>query len=377
MSTNHFIPDPSTDYGPQLNTAVWILVSLSSVFLFTRLYLKQCQNRGLWWDDHFLLASWLLLVAQAALVAHVISLGYGRQVIPPRNFGRFPAPINALSTLLIVSNLFGKLSFALTLLRIPARWLRAAVWWIVVSLTATLTLSTVLVWVTCEGRNLRPDGSIKCVSAEMTLTYNIFSCVYSAVMDVALAFLPWKFLWELQMSRKEKIGVVVAMSMGVFAGAAAAIKSSTFLGFNQNADPTASVPLVIWGNAEAAICIIAASIPILRALARGGSRGPVPRGYDTYLTNAMTETGASGADALRTRVVSLAPPIQPPSAAFDARKIPSRNNLEALDKTLTSDSPEPVVGFKQVKDDLDDANSFEMTDYHHTRPQSPADFVRG
>ena len=91
----------------------------------------------------------------------------------------------------------------------------------------------------------------------------------------------------------------------------------------------------------------------------------------------MTETGASGADALRTRVVSLAPPIQPPSAAFDARKIPSRNNLEALDKTLTSDSPEPVVGFKQVKDDLDDANSFEMTDYHHTRPQSPADFVRG
>lgn len=34
-------------------------------------------------------------------------------------------------------------------------------------------------------------------------------------MDVALAFLPWKFIWDLQMSKKEKIGVVVAMSMGV------------------------------------------------------------------------------------------------------------------------------------------------------------------
>jgi hypothetical protein len=34
-------------------------------------------------------------------------------------------------------------------------------------------------------------------------------------MDVVLAFLPWKFIWSLQMGKKERIGVVVAMSMGV------------------------------------------------------------------------------------------------------------------------------------------------------------------
>jgi hypothetical protein len=39
--------------------------------------------------------------------------------------------------------------------------------------------------------------------------------VYSALADVALAFLPWKYLLGLQMSTKEKIGVVVAMSMGL------------------------------------------------------------------------------------------------------------------------------------------------------------------
>lgn len=38
---------------------------------------------------------------------------------------------------------------------------------------------------------------------------------YSAAMDVTLAFLPWKYIWSLEMSRKEKIGVVIAMSMGV------------------------------------------------------------------------------------------------------------------------------------------------------------------
>jgi hypothetical protein len=38
---------------------------------------------------------------------------------------------------------------------------------------------------------------------------------YSGVMDIFLALLPWPIIWKLQMKRKEKIGVALAMSMGV------------------------------------------------------------------------------------------------------------------------------------------------------------------
>lgn len=38
---------------------------------------------------------------------------------------------------------------------------------------------------------------------------------YSAGMDIVLSFLPWKLVWSLQMKLKEKIGVAVAMSLGV------------------------------------------------------------------------------------------------------------------------------------------------------------------
>jgi hypothetical protein len=38
---------------------------------------------------------------------------------------------------------------------------------------------------------------------------------YSAAMDFTLAALPWTFLFTLSMKTKEKIGVAVAMSMGV------------------------------------------------------------------------------------------------------------------------------------------------------------------
>lgn len=34
-------------------------------------------------------------------------------------------------------------------------------------------------------------------------------------MDIVLAFVPWKVIWSLTMNKKEKFGVLVAMSMGV------------------------------------------------------------------------------------------------------------------------------------------------------------------
>jgi hypothetical protein len=38
---------------------------------------------------------------------------------------------------------------------------------------------------------------------------------YSGIMDFILALLPWKVIWKLQMKRKEKFGVALAMSMGI------------------------------------------------------------------------------------------------------------------------------------------------------------------
>lgn len=38
---------------------------------------------------------------------------------------------------------------------------------------------------------------------------------YSAAMDFTLAALPWTFLWNLRMEKKEKFGIAVAMSMGI------------------------------------------------------------------------------------------------------------------------------------------------------------------
>jgi hypothetical protein len=38
---------------------------------------------------------------------------------------------------------------------------------------------------------------------------------YSGIMDLVLAILPWNIIMSLQMKTKEKLGVALAMSMGV------------------------------------------------------------------------------------------------------------------------------------------------------------------
>jgi len=47
------------NYGPQINFTIWLLTALSAMFLALRVYCKFLRHRGLWWDDHILIASWV------------------------------------------------------------------------------------------------------------------------------------------------------------------------------------------------------------------------------------------------------------------------------------------------------------------------------
>ncbi|RYP22872.1 hypothetical protein DL765_001468 [Monosporascus sp. GIB2] len=87
-------------------------------------------------------------------------------------------------------------------------------------------------------------------------------------MDFLLALLPWKVILNLNMRKTEKIGVALAMSMGIFAGAAAIVKVIQFRSMSGGDFTYDGTSLVIWGITEAAVTIAAASIPQLRVLVR-------------------------------------------------------------------------------------------------------------
>lgn len=59
------------NYAPMLLWAIWAVTIVSAVFLGLRVYCKLTRHRKLWWDDHFLILSWVS--STATLVSGVLT----------------------------------------------------------------------------------------------------------------------------------------------------------------------------------------------------------------------------------------------------------------------------------------------------------------
>ncbi|KAL2194023.1 hypothetical protein P885DRAFT_43908 [Corynascus similis CBS 632.67] len=291
-----FALPPSTDFGPQINFTIWLLTALSSAFLALRVYCKFKRHRGLWWDDYLLIGSWvsstfpgslilgafeqLALVADCAFISASITLGLGRPLTQFNfaNLGDFLLFSNFAGSFSILAALWSKTSFAVTVLRISTGWIRAFVWFIIITVNACLGVAIAITWAQCMPieKVWHPYLEGTCWPKIVQIRYNIFTAVYSGAMDIVLAILPWKIIWTLTMNRKEKVGVMVAMSMGIFAGITSIVKITQLPSISNATFTEATTQLVILAAAESAITIVAASIPILRALVRDSGMRPPP-----------------------------------------------------------------------------------------------------
>ncbi|KAK0614424.1 hypothetical protein B0T14DRAFT_438922 [Immersiella caudata] len=261
---------PHDNMGPTVLIVTWVLTAIASIFLALRLYCKISVNRRIWWDDGILLASYICLLIQASLTTFLVSVGYGLHIwdFPKENFAPgFLIPIAVRGTFSLVALTWSKTAFGVTLLRLTTGGMRYAVWFIIITVNITLGLSALMGWVQCKPLSAMWDPSVvgDCWDRNIAKDYNIFSGAYSGAMDFALALLPWKLLMGLQMRKTEKIGAATAMSMGVLAGIAALVKTVNIPKLYSN-DIYDSAQLMIWDTAEAAVTIVAASIPVLRVL---------------------------------------------------------------------------------------------------------------
>ncbi len=149
----------------------------------------------------------------------VVNLGFGKFPcdIDPRNFGTIGLMGNICTTYGVVGEVWSKTSFAITLLRITGGKTKAFVWFTIVSMNIAMGLLAIFTWVQCDPVSKTWDHTVPgtCWSSAVTNGYGVFSGVYSGVMDITLALLPWKIVWNLQMRKQEKLGVAIGMSMGL------------------------------------------------------------------------------------------------------------------------------------------------------------------
>jgi lysylphosphatidylglycerol synthetase-like protein (DUF2156 family) len=151
----------------------------------------------------------------------VINYGFGKypcDISPQSNFSRIAFEGGGLgSNFMIFAIIWSKTSFGITILRLARDKLRILVICVMVLMNVAMGLQAVFVWVKCDPvqKNWQPSLKGKCWPLEVSNGYAVFSGALSGVCDIFFALLPWHLLWRLTMRKKEKIGVVVAMSMGV------------------------------------------------------------------------------------------------------------------------------------------------------------------
>ncbi|ORY56339.1 uncharacterized protein BCR38DRAFT_451083 [Pseudomassariella vexata] len=214
-------PADCANRGPLINTIGWTITILSFAFLALRVYCKFSRKNGLWWDDHFLIASWLCTLTHVSIISSIIALGFGKHElhIDPRNRSTISFNGFVAGALAILASAWSKTSFALTLLRISGRdgWLRWLLWGIIVSMNVAMISNAISLFFSCQPAAKAWDRSLpgKCWDPQVSVVWGIAAGGYSGAMDFVLALLPWTIIMHLQMKPKEKIGVAVAMSMGI------------------------------------------------------------------------------------------------------------------------------------------------------------------
>ncbi|KAF6836595.1 hypothetical protein CPLU01_03630 [Colletotrichum plurivorum] len=288
-----------------IQTVLWILVVLSAIFLGLRLYCKISYSYTKFrFEDGLLIASWVVLATDASLNEFIIKSRFGRP--------GFPITIDNISTLAVVGlssitcsfvgQVWSKTAFAISLLRMCEGWKKAFVWFSIISMNILFAFASLSFWIGCvplekRWKPFNVDGV--CYDLKWVVSFGIFVSVYSGLLDLALAAIPWMILMRptpaeessgLTLSKNEKIGVSVALSMGVLAGIAAFVKASYMRSVNdtvgdfsrelcsvQHHFPLSmkltfcadgGAELAVWAAAETAITIMVATLPVLRVLLR-------------------------------------------------------------------------------------------------------------
>jgi len=165
-------------------------------------------------------------------------MGFGKHNadIDEKAFSRLLLNSNAAGFATILAACWSKTSFAMTLLRITQGWTKGFVWFVIITINLTLAMTATIQWAQCSPieKIWMSEMEGTCLPRRLIINLNTFAAgklqppatcperirtltaaAYSGAMDAALALLPWKIIWRVSINKKEKIGALFAMSMGV------------------------------------------------------------------------------------------------------------------------------------------------------------------
>ncbi|KAK5170589.1 uncharacterized protein LTR77_005178 [Saxophila tyrrhenica] len=266
-------PVAVTELGPTVIGVMWMETIVTLILIIMRLYCRAYLMTGrVGWDDWLMAASWVFLVGYTSTCTAATRWGFGRHM-GELSFEQF-AVANLLEicgqTCYLVAMVLSKGSVAAFLVRItPVLWHRVTLWVIMAGFTIIAFLCALLNWLQCFPTAFVWDKTVKGGHCWMSITpVALTAGGVSCFVDFAFAAFPWQIVYKLNMPKREKLNIALALSLGVFAGICGIIRTYELQGLSAVDYSYDTVPLVLWAASELAITIICANIPLLQPLIR-------------------------------------------------------------------------------------------------------------
>ena len=221
----------------------------------------------------------------------------------------------------------GRVSVGLLLLRIlgQSKVRRIVIWSCIGSTFVFGVLNSILLFVACRPSDANWNPFIKgavCWDPTIVTKVTIAFSAWNVFIDFVLALLPASIFWHLKLSLDKRVGLILLLSGGVFAGICGAVKAAYLPSANSDDVTWATYDLLLWHGAEDFLVIVLGSVPTLKPiydLARGrvlrGSSAGRSSGYAYPRGTPKESWGTSGTEstALRSQT-SGRPPISSPVA---------------------------------------------------------------
>ncbi|KAH7120910.1 hypothetical protein B0J11DRAFT_51864 [Dendryphion nanum] len=372
--------------APEILAITATFFGLAAAVVVLRCYVRVVMLKIFKFEDWLMVLAMCLAAAVFAFMKIETDLGLGRHfmamLMDPVKYMQFAKILYVHSIIVMVALSTVKISIAFFLLRLSdraglyAKFLYGVIVFIIL-MTIACALTLIFQCLPVEAAwdyRLRPPpfgfGTAKCYDMIVFRNLGLMNSSFNIVTDVLFATLPIPLIWQLQLNLRTKISLILVLSLGWFACAAATVKAVLQFNVLNDFDWTVHNSFNVWNYIELTVGIMAASLPTLkplfnwfletaRAITSGGTRrsgykGPNSLGYQktdgqsksSFKLQSFSSRGDSSPKGAYNVKISTNPTGLADKEALDALR------SKGSDESILLQRPEPVSNSIMITTDV-------------------------
>ncbi|XEV03560.1 hypothetical protein FSHL1_008847 [Fusarium sambucinum] len=211
--------------GHWVIASMWSLTVICFVFVVLRTYTRVYIVKSFGVDDHMYNLAFFFLLMNTILMTIGVHYGLGQNLMDILRDDADHLPLSLLyeaasQTFAIIAMSIAKWSLGLFLLRlVKEKWHKIAIWCMMACLMSASISVCFVYWLQCTPPQYLWNRKIPGRCHIDTAPASMLLCVLCVVADFFFAGFPWLFILGLQMKMKEKMVILLSLSLGFIAGA--------------------------------------------------------------------------------------------------------------------------------------------------------------